>query len=134
MDKISKKLTGNFGIFLYRIFNDILVLLLFSYALLLFAEGAMPGLVSSYLSFTKIILIVFAIFGAIMYLGKLNKINFDFGDKKTAIFCSLIAFLIILIINSLLKFAWWEITVITITSIFLLYYLNKNFKESQFEN
>lgn len=129
MDKISKKLTGNFGIFLYRIFNDILVLLLFSYAVLLVAEGAMPGLVSSYLSFTKLTLAVFAILGAIIYLGKLNEISFESSNKKTAIFCSLIAFSIILIINSLLKFAWWEITIITIVSIFLLYYLNKNFKE-----
>lgn len=130
MDKISKKLTGNFGIFLYRILNDILILLLFSYAVLLVAEGAMPGLVSSYLSFTKITLTIFAVLGSIVYLGKLNEISFKLNNKKTAIFCSLIAFSIILIINSLLKFAWWEITIITIVSIFLLYYLNKNFKES----
>lgn len=126
MDKLNKILTGNFGIFLYRIFNDILVLFLLSYAMLLVAEEIMPGLVSAYLSFTRLTLLVFAVLGSIIFLGKLNNIIFELKNKKTALFCGLIAFSILLIINSLLKFTWWEIGVITSTSIALIFYLNKN--------
>lgn len=120
------KLTGNFGIFLYKIFNDILVLLLLSYAMLLIAEGIMPGLISAYLSFTKLTLLLFAVLGSVLYLGKLNNISFEFENKKTALFYGLIIFSILLIINSLLKFTWIEIGIITTASIVLLIYLNKN--------
>ncbi len=126
MDKVNNKLTGNFGIFLYKIFNDILVLLLLSYAMLLIAEGIMPGLVSAYLSFTRLTLLLFAVLGSVLYLGKLNNISFEFENKKTALFCGLIIFSILLIINSLLKFTWIEIGIITTASIVLLIYLNKN--------
>ncbi len=130
MDKLREKLKGNLGIFLHKILNDILILLLISYALLLVSEGVIPGLVGAYLSFTKLTLLVFAILGGIIYLGRLNDIGFEFNKKKTALFYGLIIFFIILAINSLLKFTWWEIATITIASIFLLCYLNKNFKES----
>jgi hypothetical protein len=127
METINKKLTGNLGIFLYKIFNDILILLLVSYALLLVSEGIMPGLVGAYLSFTRLTLLVFAIFGVILYLGKLNAISFELDNKKTALFYGLLIFSVILMINSLLKFTWIEIGVITTASIFLLLYLKRNF-------
>ncbi len=126
MDKVNNKLTGNFGIFLYKIFNDILVLLLLSYAMLLIAEGIMPGLISAYLSFTRLTLLLFAVLGSVLYLGKLNNISFEFENKKTALLYGLIIFSILLIINSLLKFTWLEIGIITTASIVLLIYLNKN--------
>lgn len=126
MDKVNKKLTGDLGIFLYRIFNDIFVLLLISYFLLLISEGIMPGLITAYLSFTKLTLIVFAVLGSIIYIGKLNNIAFELENKKTALICSLAVFSIILVINSLLKFSWIEILVIMIASISLLFYLYKN--------
>lgn len=127
MDKINNLFRSELGIFLYKILNDILVLLLISYAMLLVSEGIMPGLVGAYLSFTKLTLLVFAIMGAIIYLGKLNNISFELENKKTVLFYSLIIFSIILIINSLLKFTWIEIGIITIASLFLLYFLYNNF-------
>ncbi len=127
MDKINNLFRSELGIFLYKILNDILVLLLISYAMLLVSEGIMPGLVGAYLSFTKLTLLVFAIMGARIYLGKLNKISFELENKKTVLFYSLIIFSIILIINSLLKFTWIEIGIITIASLFLLYFLYNNF-------
>jgi hypothetical protein len=130
MDKIKKILIGDLGIFLYKILNDILLLLIISYAMLLISEGAMPGLVSAHLSFTRLTLIIFVILGMIIYLGKINEINFKIENKKTALFGGLVIFYAVLIINSLLKFAWWEIGVITIASVALLYYLYKNFIES----
>jgi hypothetical protein len=128
--KIQLKLNGNLGIFLYKILNDILWLLIISYILLLISEGIIPGLISAYMSFTRLTFIIFAVLGATAYLGKTNDIRFEFGSKKTVLFYGLVIFSVILIINSLLKFAWWEIAAITISSIFLLFYLDKNLLES----
>jgi len=127
MDKVSKQFKGDMGIFLYKILGDILTLLLVSFAMLLFSEGIMPGLISAHLSFTRLALIIFAVLGAVIYLGKINEISFEMSNKKTALSCGLIIFAVILIINSMLKFDWWEIGIITITSVLLLYYLYKNF-------
>jgi len=127
MDKIQEKLIGNWGIFLYKMLNDILALLFVSFAMLLLSEGMMPGLISAHLSFTRLILIIFAVLGMIVYLGKINGIGFEMNNKKTALLYGFIIFAVILIINSMLKFDWWEIAIIAITSIFLLFYLYKNF-------
>jgi hypothetical protein len=126
MDKLNKIFKSELGIFLYKVFNDILILLLVSYALLLISEGIMPGLVGAYLSFTRLTLALFAVLGGAIYLGKLNSIGFEFGSKKTAPFCGLLIFSVILTINSLLKFTWLEIGIITITSVLLLHYLKRN--------
>lgn len=130
MDKLTKIFKSNLGIFLYKILNDILLILIVFFAMLLVSEGIMPGLVSAYMSFTRLTLIIFAVLGTAIYLGKLNGIDFEFTDKKTALFCGLMIFSILLIVNSLLKFNWWEIGIITIGSIFLLSYLYKNFIKS----
>jgi hypothetical protein len=127
MDKLNNIFRSNLGIFLYKIFNDILVLFLLSYAMLLIAEGIMPELVSAYLSFTRLTLLLFAVLGSVLYLGKLNNISFEFENKKTALLYGLIIFSILLIINSLLKFTWLEIGIITTASILLLFYSYKNF-------
>jgi hypothetical protein len=129
MDKINRIMKSDLGIFLHKILGDILIVLLISFSLLLISEGLMPGLVSAYLSFTKLTVLVFAVVGGIIYLGKLNEISFEIGNNKTALFGGLMLFSILLMINSLLKFTWWEIGIITIASIFLLIYLRKNFME-----
>ncbi len=131
MDKFNNMLKGNLGIFLYKILNDILALLFVTFALLLIFEGVMPGLVSAYMSFTRLLLIIFAVLASVIYLGKINEIKFEVENKKTALFYGLIIFAIILIVNSILKFDWWEITVITLTSITLLYYFYKNFLKNK---
>ena len=130
MDKLNRKFKGDLGIFLYKILNDILALLFVTFGLLLISEGVMPGLASAHMSFTRLLLIIFAVLASIVYLGKINEIKFEVENKKTALFYGLIIFAIILIVNSILKFNWWEIAIITIISAFLLYYLHKNFIES----
>ena len=125
--KIHSKLTGDFGVFLYKILSDILMLLLVVFALLLVSESVMPGLASSHMSFTRLSLVIFATLGMIIFLGKINEIEFEITNKKTVIFYGLMILSVILIVNSMLKFTWPEISIITIASFFLLYYLNKNF-------
>lgn len=127
MDKLNEKLKSDFGIFLYKILGDIMILLLLSLALLLLSEGIMPGLVSSFLSFTRLILIIFAVLGGIIYLGKLNEISFDLENKKTVFLGGFLVFSVMLIVNSILKFSLIEIGIITIASIFLLFYLYRNY-------
>lgn len=126
---IEKKLKGELGIFFYKIFNDILVLLLVAFSLLLVSESVLPGMVSAYLSFTDVVFMLLSALGMIAYLGKINGLSFEFDNKKTALLGGLMLFSILLIINSLLKFDWWEITIITIAAIFFLSYLYKNFKK-----
>lgn len=128
MDKLNKKLKGSLGIFLYKLSGDILFLLLLACAILLVSEGIIPGLVGAYLSFTRLTLLIFAVLGAMIYLGRLNGISFEFSDKKTVSSYGLLIFSVILIVNSLLKFTWLEIGTIAIASIFLLVYLHRNFK------
>lgn len=127
MDKLNEKLKSDFGIFLYKILGDIMILLLLSLALFLLSEGIMPGLVSSFLSFTRLILIIFAVLGGIIYLGKLNEISFDLENKKTVFLGGFLVFSVMLIVNSILKFSLIEIGIITIASIFLLFYLYRNY-------
>ncbi|MFH0969666.1 MAG: hypothetical protein V1804_04115 [Patescibacteria group bacterium] len=131
MDRINKMMKGDFGIFLHKILGDVLAVLLISFFLLLISEGMLPGLFSAYLSFTKLTMLIFAVLGGIIYLGKLNGISFEINNKKTVLFGGLTIFSILLIINSLLKFAWWEIGVIAIISISLLFYFHKNFLKSE---
>ncbi|MDO8529363.1 MAG: hypothetical protein Q7S18_01715 [bacterium] len=125
MNKFKKILTGEAGIFLYKLLNDVLILLIISFALLLVSESVMPGLISSHFSFTRLTLTVFVVLGMIIYLGKLNEISFEIENKKTVLLYSLIIFSILLIINSLLKFAWWEIIIITTAAFSVVFYLYK---------
>ncbi len=135
--KIENGLKGNFGIFLYKIFSDILALLLVSYLLLLISEGVMPGLATAHLSFTRLTLIIFSVLGIVIYTGTLNNITFKLDNKPLTIFqkargkkaaaiASIVVLSVILTMNSLLKFAWWEIGVITIATIAAIFYLYKN--------
>jgi hypothetical protein len=127
MEIINKKITGNFGIFLYKILGDILTVLLVALALLILSESLMPGLVSVYLSFTRLILAVFAVLASMIYLGKINNLSFDRKKEKTAFWSGLMFFFAVLTINALLKFSVWEIAIIATTSIFLIYYLSEKF-------
>lgn len=125
MKNLKKIITGEAGIFFYKLLNDVLTLLIISFALLLISESVLPGLVSSYFSFTRLTVLIFAALTGITYLGKLNKISFVDENKKTVMLYGLIIFSIPLIINSLLKFAWWEIAIISIAAFATIFYLNK---------
>lgn len=129
----SKKIDKNFPILVYKIFNDILSLLLVALFLFLLAESILPGIISSHLSFLKLILIIFIFWASIVFLGRKNNFQFSLSDKKNLlksrrnrrIVIIAIIFFLILITNSLFKFSPWEILVIAPLSCFALIYFYK---------
>ncbi len=136
----NKKKTKNFSLLAYKILSDVLALLLIVFSLFLLAEGMLPGIISNYLSFLKLILIIFIILGLIIFLGKKNDLQFSNLDKKSppirrtglfvdrqvrTMFIAGIAFFLILTANSLFRFSPWEILIITPLSCFVLIYFYK---------
>lgn len=109
----------------YKLAYDSLLLLLFTFATILIAEGMLPGLVSSKIGFSKLTIALVLILAIIAYLGK--KLNIDYDQtriNKSKILPALILFSFLLIGNSLLKFTFWENIVITLATLlvfFLLY-------------
>ena len=106
----------------YKLLHDALLLLLLSFMAILVAEGALPGLVSSHISFTRLIIIILIVLGAIILIGRNFKISYEKPNiKKSRLLPVLILFAFLLIGNSLLKFAFWENLVITLITLFLLF-------------
>jgi len=122
----NKKTNKNLSALAYKILNDVLVFLLIVFSLFLLAEGALPGIISSHLSFLKLTLIIFAVLGLIIFLGRKNDFQFSASDKKNRwITIVAIIFFLILITNSLFKFSPWEILIITPLSCFVSIYFYK---------
>lgn len=118
-------LNQNTLVIIYKLLYDALFLFLFSLAMMLIAEGALPGLISDHISLLKIALAALIIMSAIVWLGKNLQFTFESGTtKKSKLMPVLILFTFLLIGNSLLKFAFWEnlvITTLTLIVLFILY-------------
>ncbi|KKQ51299.1 MAG: hypothetical protein US70_C0019G0004 [Parcubacteria group bacterium GW2011_GWD2_38_11] len=124
-----KKITINKNILLltYKLAYDLLLLLLLTFAATLAAEGLLPGLVSSKISFSKITIILFLVLTLIAYLGKKLSITYNKTKiSKNKILPIIILFSFLLIGSSMLKFTLWEnisIALITLFVFFLFYEL-----------
>lgn len=122
-----KKIIVNKSVLLltYKLAHDLLLLLLLIFAATLAAEGMLPGLISSKISFSKITISLFLVLMLITYLGK--KLNITYVKTKISknrILPAMILFSFLLIGSSMLKFTLWEnisITIITLFIFFLLY-------------
>jgi len=97
------KLNQNSIIIIYKLLVDLLFIILFFFALTLLAEGLIPGIVSTHISFSRIIILSFLNIFAIYFVGNFSKINIapQKTNKKTTIFMAV--FGIILVFNSMLK-------------------------------
>lgn len=126
--KLNKILNKDLSLLLYKIFNDTLFLLLIAYALLLIADSLIPGFISNLFSFTRMTLLVFANLGLVIYLGKMNNISFPALEiKKNKLWLTFfLIFFISLIARALYKFSVWEIIIIVITSLAILYYFYRS--------
>lgn len=108
---------------IYKLLNDILFLWMLVFAGMLVLESVVPGFFSAYLSFTKIILVLFAILFSIIWLGKRNHMTFEarseknFLKNKPMLFLLFISF--VLIINSLRSLGLIE-TAITSLAVFII--------------
>lgn len=109
----------------YKLAYDLLLLLLLTFAATLAAEGLLPGLVSSKISFSKTTISLFLVLAFIAYLGKKLDITYDkIKISKTKFLPMIILFSFLLIGSSMLKFSLWEniaIALITLFVFFLLY-------------
>lgn len=118
----QNKTTNLWLIIVCKLLNDVLFLLLISFALAFLAEGLIPGFVSAHLNITKLAIIIFAVLGVIIYLGRKVKVEYEAPqkiNKKWIVF--LAVFSMLLIVNSLLKFGWQEIIIIVLAT-FLIFF------------
>jgi hypothetical protein len=111
----------NFQILVYKLLHDVLYVLLFSFTIILIAEGLLPGIITSHIGLLKLVVLLIVTFASILALGK--KLGFTYQKtvsfKKSKVLPIAIIFLFLLIGNSLLRFALWENIFITISTLFV---------------
>jgi hypothetical protein len=118
------KLNKNKTTIIYKLLNDLVFLILFFFILTLIAEGMLPGLVSSHISFLRIIFFLVLNIFAIYIIGNFLKLEISKREinKKIAVPSAILA--TILILNSLLKinlFLAFIILVLLVISSYLIY-------------
>lgn len=102
MENPLNKIDRNWLTISFKLLYDFLFICLLFFLLALIAEGALPGIVTAHVGFSKLIFIIFLIIIASYILADYLKINVSSGmNKKTAGF--LLFILILLVFNSLLK-------------------------------
>jgi hypothetical protein len=121
-----KKITISKDVILiaYKLLYDLLLLLLLTFTAVLIAEGMLPGLISSKISFTKITIALILTIISIIYLGK--NLNITYKQVRINKIKALPAFILLsflLIGNSLLKFTLWENIIITLTTLLIFFLL-----------
>ncbi len=128
MQLLNKK---QFELLIYKLSNDILFLWMLAFAGLLIMESLVPGFFSAYLSFTKVILILFAILFLIAWLGRRNNITFEFssekGLRKNKTILSLLLVSLVLIINSLRSLGLIETIISSLAVFIILLFFYKTF-------
>jgi hypothetical protein len=119
-------------IVIYKLLHDALLLLLASFAAMLIAEGALPGIISEHISLARFAVVILAVLGAIVWIGKKFQITYEKpAIKKNRLLPVLILLAFLLIGNSLLKFALWENMFITLATLFLFFLLYQVIFESE---
>jgi hypothetical protein len=115
------------GKFIYKLLIDILGLALLSIFFLLLLEAVMPGYISSYLSFTKVVFFIILLTAAAIVVGKKFSVSYNhpylkhLTKNKTAIFLAVIA--AIIFANSLYKIGWLMNLGIVAATMVILYFL-----------
>lgn len=116
---------------IYKLLNDALLVWIVVFVGLVIAEGAIPGFLSAYLSFTKMILALFSILALIAFLGKRNGVVFEFsssnGLKKNKLVIILLIASFLLIVNSLRNLGIAEIIITSLSAFLILFFFYKTF-------
>lgn len=112
----------NTSLVAYKLLHDALFLLLISFVAMLVAEGALPGIISSHVSFTRIVIAILLVLILIILIGKKFQLTYATPIiKKNKLLPVLVLFSFLLVGNSLLKFALWENMIITLSTLFLFF-------------
>jgi hypothetical protein len=110
MFQLDNRTNKQIQLLIYKILNEALFLWAVVFSGLLVLEGLVPGYFSAYISFTKMIFALFAILGAIGYLGRKNNLGSslppDLAPQKNRTLIILLALSFILILNALRGFGW----------------------------
>lgn len=87
----------------YKLLHDILFIALAFFLFSLIAEGMLPGIITSYVEFSRVIIFIFVVITATYILGNYLGIRISDGkiNKKTVYL--LVFVLLLLVFNSLLK-------------------------------
>ena len=127
MKNIIKKIINAFSrennvLIAYKLLHDALFLLFVFFIAILVAEGALPGIVSVHISFTLVVMIILLVLLMIILIGKKLKITYAAPTiKKNRLLPAFVLLAFLLIGNSLLKFAFWENIIITLSTLFLFF-------------
>lgn len=121
--KIPKFIVSkNIFLIIYKILHDAIFLILLTFAALLFTDALLPGLVTSKVSFSKVVIALIIITISITYLGKKLEISYkEIKINKSKFLPILILFSFLLIGNSMLKFTFWQNIIITLTTLFIFF-------------
>lgn len=114
----------NYLLIIYKLLVDSLFIALIFFILALIAEGVLPGIVTSHVGFSKIIVFIGSALLGSYFLARIAGISFKRkpSNKKTAIFMLFI--IILLIFNSLIKisiFLSLPILALILISLYFLY-------------
>jgi len=112
----------------YKLLNDLLLILLLFFVLVLIAEGALPGIISDKIGLYKIALPILLDILLIAAIAKTSGLKIaNPGHKKTTWFLAVI--LALLVFNSLIKIKLWLAAVIFIFIAAAGYFIYKNLQE-----
>lgn len=123
-DKI--KINKNTKIIIYKLLNDMLFITMFFFAIMLIADGALPGIITDRISFLKIVFFISLNLSAIYIVGKHLRLELsdkNINKKTTSLF---VIFAAIIIGNNFFKLNIWLAVVIISLALTAGYYIGKN--------
>ena len=112
-------------IILYKIAKNVLNFFLLAWTGALFVEVLIPGFISNYLSFTKIILVISVLTAIIYYLTEDFEVTAVQKENSKIMFTSAFLFALIVIVIASLNFSPITILVISVTTLLAIFYLYK---------
>ncbi len=122
-------LNKNLLLLAYKLLTDLLFLVLIFFTFTLVIESLLPGIITSHISFLKIIFLLALNLLTLYFLGHYLKINFPTNqtNKKTVLFLTVLFSL--LIFNSLLKLNIFLAIIILFLALLISYFLYQEFLE-----
>lgn len=120
------KINSNQKIIIYKLLNNILVILLIFWGLALIGSGFLPEYISAQFSFLKLTLLLFAIIFIIHWLSEefqINNITSKKNDKVLVILLTIFSALILAL--AILNFSLFPIIISIIATLAILFYFYK---------
>lgn len=116
---------------IYKLLYDVFFIGLLFFFLAMIVEGILPGVISTRIGFSRVIVFLFIVLAIIYFLGSyLNiKLNNKKVSKKTAVFGLILA--VLLILNSLVGINIYLAILMTLITLAAGYYIYRNLSEKE---